>query len=87
MCIGVEKAAKLAGILSCVQQCVSFLKESPSSVKGLDSTIKCLQKEGRRGQEDAETAEHFLLSVIHKSSKFSFVERSGHPHVLDLTKA
>lgn len=68
MCAGAEVIAKLTDTLSCVQRCMSFSKESHSSVKGLGSAIKCLQKWGGTGdgdgQGDAETAECFLLSVF-----------------------
>lgn len=52
MCAGAEVIAKLTDILSCVQQRVSFSKESHSSAKGLGSAIKCLQKGGKGGDRE-----------------------------------
>lgn len=50
MCADAEVTTKLTGTLSCVQQPVSFWKESHSAVKGLGSAIKCLQKKKRGGE-------------------------------------
>lgn len=56
-------------------------------MKGLGSALKYLARRSRGRQGGAEIAECFLLSVFHKSSKFSCMKRLPSTIHLSLDKS